>query len=584
MRRLGLLLAGAVLLAGCGLPLADGVQSPGDVPAEQSLPEPISVLPPGPQPGATPEDIVFGFLSAQSSPTEDHAVARSFLSADRVGTWDDDAGVTVYNPRTATASATHSGEEAQVRLDLEVLGRVGEDGAANVQAPAPSFQGYRLRQVAGQWRLVEVPPGLTLSPAARDRALDPVTVHYLAPSPPGGTRHLVADLVQVPAGGDVRALVERLLAGPSSALAGSVTTAFPEGTRLLSAHHAADGEVVVDLSREVAGLSDERLRELSAQLVWTLRNLRGFSRLRLLVAGRPLSVLGAGEVQPRTAWSGFDPSGAGGNDQPAFALVGGRVRALEPAGGPQKPAAADGDAVPGLVADDLPGVVEAAVAPRTRRLAVLTESGGVRTVRTAAPAGRLVVGAADAGLRSPTWGSGEAGLWVLRTGRDSAVLRVPEGGPAVVVRTDGLPALDSASVLRVSRDGVRVAVVAGGTLLVGRVEPGAAGLPARIVGLRPLATGVLDVAWQTGTSLVVLVRDESAPRLPLLRLDVDGLVASTAGLLGVTEGDPVSLAAYGDAPLLVQTRSASGPVTYDGDPDRGFEQLLAGAEKPFYPG
>ena len=398
------LLVPLLLLPACGLPLAQGVRAPGEVPAEESLPEPINVLPPGPQPGATPEEVVFGFLAAQSSSADEHAVARGFLQPDRAGTWDDDAGVTVFDPFTVTASATRSGEEAQVRLDLQVLGRVAADGAATASPATDSFQGYRLRLVSGQWRLVEVPPGLTLSPAARDRVLDPVTVHYLAPAQPGQLHHLVADLVQLQAGDDTpRLLVERLLAGPSSALGASARTAVPAGTRLLSVRASASGEVVVDLSAEVSELADDARRDLSAQLVWTLRNLPGFSRLRLLVEGRPLVVPGAGDPQPRTAWSSYDPDAGTGEGEPSYGVVEGRLLALDP-GSQVDPA----QPVEGTV-------LEAAVDPREDRLAVLTDAEAGRVLSTGRLTGPLRT-AAQGRLRSPTWGSGQSGVWVLRTG------------------------------------------------------------------------------------------------------------------------------------------------------------------------
>ena len=50
MRRVALLAAGAVLLAGCGLPLSRGVNEPGAVPAEELARDDVQVLPPGPRP------------------------------------------------------------------------------------------------------------------------------------------------------------------------------------------------------------------------------------------------------------------------------------------------------------------------------------------------------------------------------------------------------------------------------------------------------------------------------------------------------------------------------------------------------
>ena len=57
--------------------------------------------------------------------------------------------------------------------------------------------------------------------------------------------------------------------------------------------------------------------------------------------------------------------------------------------------------------------------------------------------------------------------------------------------------------------------ITGGELRVGQVVPGE-GDDGQVVDLRLLRTDVLDVAWRTGTSLTVLVRDVDPPLLPLI--------------------------------------------------------------------
>ena len=563
----------AALLAGCGLPLADGVQRPGEVPAEQRLSEPISVLPPGPQPGASPEAVVFGFLAAQSSARDEHGIARQFLGPAQARTWDDDAGVTVYDPSTAGTRTDQDSDGVVVSLRLDVVGGVQRDGAADVRAATQVVQHYRLRQEPDrQWRLVQVPSGLSLTTAARDRAYDALSVYFLAPQVPGAGRHLVPDLLQLPAGEERAAvLVDRLLGGPSGGLDDSVQTAVPAGTRVVSpVRTSAQGEVTVDLSQEVAALSEPARQELSAQLVWTLRQVPGFARLRLLVDGEDLQVPGVAQPQPQSSWPGFNPSGP--SERPGgLALVGGQLRDLDRTR-EQPPA----------VLQERSHVVDVAVDPRSSALAVLTDHDGRRTVQTGPLTGGLTDGPTQEGLLSPTWGSGELGLWLLRSGRFPAVLLLPpDGAPLVQVAVQGLPALDDDALLRVSRDGARVALVADGVLYVGRVVLG--GVQPRVVDLRRLATGVRDVAWQTGTTLAVLVEDTQAPLLPLLRLSVDGTSAVASALLGVGEGDPVALAAYGEQPLLVQTRLNSRSTVYAGDGVRGFQLVLRKASRPAYP-
>lgn len=576
--------AGLVVLAlaGCGLPTNDGVRRPGAVAAAQRLPEPISVLPPGPQRDATPEAVVLGFLTAQSSARDRHGIARSFLLPDARDGWDDTAGVTVYDPRSVSPGRpVQQGDSVVVSLAIDVVGQVDQDGSATVQTAQSRVQRYGLRRDPdGQWRLVSVPAGLTLSPAQRDRSYDPMSVHFLAPlGPTPSSRHLVADLVQLPADGDRGQLVvQHLLDGPSQALAGSASSAVPPGTRLRTpVSTSPTGVVTVDLTGPGGGLADRldatARQDLSAQLVWTLRDaLPDFTRLRLLVDGVALQVPGVAEPQPRDAWSSYDPDGPVARP-PGVAVVDGQLRSLAPEGDDR--VAAEEPATVG-------GVVDFAVDPRQARLAVLTRDGGTTTLRTGRFSGPLTVGLQDPGLRSPTWGSGELGLWLLRTGPRPAVLLVPpDTGTPVEVQVDGLPALGGASELRVSRDGTRVALVADGVLYLGRLELG--GRRPHLVALRRMVTGVRDVAWQTGTTLEVLVDDTEPPVLPLLRLSVDGTSAPPSGLVGAAGGDPVAVSAYADQPVLVETRAGDRSTVYSGDPVAGFEVRLRDAVRPSYP-
>ena len=122
-----------------------------------------------------------------------------------------------------------------------------------------------------------------------------------------------------------------------------------------------------------------------------------------------------------------------------------------------------------------------------------------------------------------------------------------------------------------------MAIVSRGVLQVGRLE--GTEVPT-LVALRRLATGVLDVAWRDGTTLEVLVEDSEPPLLPLLRMSVDGTQAEASGLVGVAEGEPAAIAAYGDEPLLVQTRAAGRSTVYSGDGGVGFQVAQRDAAGP----
>lgn len=571
MRRLLAALVVTGLLSGCGLPLPGGVRTPGLVPEEQPRDAAVAVLPPGPAPGATPRDLVEDFLAAQKSPEDGHAVARQFLTPEASAEWDDDAGVQVYDPSRPLA-IEQTGPET-VRVVAQLAAVVEPDGDYR-RASGPDTDDYRVVCEGDRCRIAALDDGLRLSPGDLVRSFAPRSVHFLAPSSgeASASGHLVADLVWLPRTQQATRLVQAVLDGPSSALEGSVTSAVPPGTRLLQpVRTASDGTVTVDLSGEVRRLDPTAREQLSAQLVWTLRGLgTGFTRLRLRVEGRPFEVDGSTAVQPAGSWPAYDPDRLRPR-APALYLEDRQLRSLVD-GGLSTSAATEGQ---------LP--VDLAAASPDGFLALLTDVGqGRRELRTGPQAGPFDTVRATGELSSPTWGSGEQGLFLLRSG--SVVLLPPEGAlREVPVDGEDRPVRR----LQVARDGVRVALLVGDAarpdLLVGRLQPGPGG--PRIVGLReivPTLARVVDLAWETGTSLVVLAAQPLGV-LPV-RLAVDGLAGPELDSRlpqGVT---PVALTAADGRPLVLAGRR-TGDQTERLYRDNGnaFVEEARG-RAPFYPG
>ncbi|MCW2608002.1 MAG: Lipoprotein LpqB, beta-propeller domain-like protein, partial [Frankiales bacterium] len=509
MRRLLCAALALLLLTACGLPLPRGVQTPGRVPADRAPTEEVEVLPPGPAAGADPVEIVTTFLSAQSSPVDRHAVAREFLTPEAAAKWDDEAGVQVYDPSRLVV--TRPAPET-VRVVFQLSAEVDADGVYRRVARSDT-QDYRVSCAGPRCRIAALEPGLRLDPATLVRSFVPRAVHFLAPTVPGAATaapHLVADLVWLPGTSLAQRLVSAVLRGPSSALEGSVQTAVPRGTALLQeVRTEPDGTVTVDLSPQVEALDPAGRERLSAQLVWTLRALgTGFTRLRLLSEGRPLVVDGSSAPQEADGWQAYDPERLRPR-VPALYVAGRALRSLVDGG------LATSDATEGRLPVDVAASSPAGfLGLLTRRADGLVE---LRTGPQAGPFGRPRL---TGDLSSPSWGSGEQGLFVLRAGE---VVLVPPEGSAVRVPVDG----DGRPLraVRIARDGVRVALLVGDAdrpdLLVGRVQQDAGG--PRFVALRevvPTLRRVVDVAWESGTSLVVLATFPQGV-LPA-RLPVDG--------------------------------------------------------------
>src|SRR3546814_450952 len=85
----------AVLLSACaGLPTTGEVKS-GLALGDVDLPPDISQIAAGPLEGASPDEIVEGFLDAALTPADGWKTAREFLSPDLAETWRPGAGVTI---------------------------------------------------------------------------------------------------------------------------------------------------------------------------------------------------------------------------------------------------------------------------------------------------------------------------------------------------------------------------------------------------------------------------------------------------------------------------------------------------------
>lgn len=567
-----------LVLPACGLPLAGDVRAPRTVPEEQPRAGAVSVIPPGPQQDATPEQIVRGFLGAQSSPEGSHAVARQFLLPGTA--WDDRARVEVYDPASL---ATEPGSDL-VTVTARRTARVGEDGAYRRVAGEIVDPYVVRRDHRGQWRLAKVPPGLRLTSLDLGRSFAPRDVHFLAPpyGEASSTGHLVADRVWLAVTDELPGLlVDALLRGPSSALRGSVLTAVPPGATRRAVRASADGTVTVDLGGPLGALPPPARERLSAQLVWTLRSAgNAFTRLRLLANGQPYEVDGTTEPQDAGDWQEYDPERLR-PQAPAFYLSQRQLRSLD--GGLATSPATEGT---------LP-VDEAAASP-DGFLALLTRTAPHRADLSTGPQSGPFAPRLSGDLSSPTYGSGEQGLWLLsRTTGSTRLLLLPPQGPARVVPVDGLD--NGVRVVRVARDGVRVAFLVGepgrGRLLLGRVSTDRRGGPV-VEDVREVSgavQGATDVAFASGTSMVVLTRFPFGQLPARLAVDGSSLEVLESRLLQGLE--PVSVTAAAGRPTVLAGRlrapgggPAPGPVQLFRDEGRGFVAQPGEGRAPFYPG
>ena len=579
MKRLGVALA-LLLLPACGLPLPEGVRSAGEVQPARDEPGSLRVIPPGPQPGASPEDIVRGFLIAQSSPADDHAVARQFLAPDTE--WDDEQGAVVYALRQFVR-ADQDPLTFQVRFTTTA--RIQPTGAFTLDdEPVPAE--YKVgRLPSGEFRLSSVPNGLHLTDAARQRSFRPYDVFFLARGADGtATGRLVPDRVFLPlTAARGPALVEALLRGPTLPLRAAVDTAVPPMIRASSVT-VADGVVTVDLPREVMALDARQRQRLSAQLVWTL--VPTFTGVRLLADGAPLDVDGAREVQTLDDWQEFDPAGVR-PDAPLYYVQGRKLRSLDGT------LPRSGATVAGPLAVD-----QVAISPNGGTLGLLTRNPGAAPdeVRVGPPGGPFPVVLRRPELGSLTWGSGEQGLWVVEGGSAPALCLLPLPGAPPRADPCDVPyerpaTADPLTALRVSRDGARAAMVFGSgparRLYVGRIVPAAGRLRIALGPdprtIAPSLANVTDVAWESGTSLAVLATARGrATQVVVWRVPIDGSTAPVAVQRQGLQGDALAVAAAPGRTLVVSAEKDDVPQLYR-DSGGLFLEAAPGTG-PTYPG
>lgn len=563
----GLLL---VLLTACGgLPVPSGVRDAEGVGGDAPDVGGIVVVAPGPQPGMTALQLVQGFLYALSrSPQDDHRIARQFLAPD-VECCDEGEEAVLYPVGGVNVSVQP--DPSVVRASFRSVGRILRDGSYRLAA-TDVRDDFRVVDVDGERRLAAVPRGLRLVVDDLERSFTPHDVHFLSSDADGSpSGRLVPDRVFLPAARESgQALVDALLTGPTRRLAPAVLSAAPAGTT--AEVDDAAGIVTVDLSAEAAALDVRGRQRLAAQLVWTL--VPTFAGVRLLVEGAPL-LPGEDPVQDEADWDVYDPSGPV-DDAPLLYLQDRRLRSLDE--GLVESAVTKGDLPVDGAALSLTG---SDLAVRTRR------AGGVDEVRTGplgGPFGKPAV--SGPGLTSLSWGPGAQGLWVLQTAAPAGVWLLPGDGqegrrphrvPVQVPQGAG-----PLNALKVSRDGARMALVLGGRLHVGRVEP--AGGRWRVGDVALVSTelvGVTDVAWRSGTSLVALGAFEADGQLFPAEVAVDGSSSAVVQrpLVGAVA---VEIAAAPRQPLVVAA-DVEGERRLYRDDDTLF-RLLGPGRSPFYPG
>ena len=208
-------------------------------------------MPAGPPPGASPEELVRGFLEAAADPADAHALARSFLAPGV--SWQDGAGITVYEPASLKVSLVKNAPGGPaVAVAVQRRLQVDADGGYR-PAPGPVLLRYPVTAVGGHWRVRDAPPGILLTPRDVERSYGAVVLEDLT----ADRTLLVPDPVLLPVSRTAvpAATMRYLLRGPTRWLAPAATTALPAQVQLLGTATLDAGTATVDLSLPAAAVS-----------------------------------------------------------------------------------------------------------------------------------------------------------------------------------------------------------------------------------------------------------------------------------------------------------------------------------------
>lgn len=475
----------AIALTACtGLPTSGKVNyglSTSNAPDSEDV---SFVLPDSPQPGATPEQIVAGFIRAGSGPGLGARWdrAREFLTPEFADQWQPAAGVTVdvFEDRVYTEPG-----EGKVELSLTSVATVDAQGTYERAVPGTQTFPFELEQVDGEWRISSAVDGVVLDSDQFPRVFHNYSLSYFDPT----WQFLVPDTRWFPTTVAASTVAYELVNGaPSTWIAGSVTTAFTEGIEVVAAVPGPGNTYEIDLSVAALSADTTALDRMYTQLKASLATA-GVSDVELTVQSAPI-------------------------DAEAVPVRSTRI--------PGAPLVLIEEGFGFLVGDELeqvPGISEAVASLRPTAV----QLGSDRTTAAARlPGGEVARIAEDGtyevvdsrpGLVDPTIDPFGV-VWSVPRGEPAAIKVYAPGDTTPLDIADAWPGVTAISAMSVARDGTRIAAVvtAGGrsALWVAGVIRDPDGVPVRLgdpVQLSTVSDAGRGIAWLDDLSVGVLSGD-----------------------------------------------------------------------------
>ncbi len=572
-------LAGLALLAGCATIPTQTEPSP--LPFGNGQSAAASV--PQPPEGVSPLDLVQDWVRDGGSPVGKHAAARAYLANSSKASWNDALSLTIVDDNVITEPGPpvpgHTGSEQTVLLRGQTIGELGADNGFQPQFTSLELPITVAKQADGDWRIVHPPDGVVLTETEFQLYYQQVKIYFFDPF----FGALVPDLRYIaedPQSDEPARVIDLLLSGPSDAMANAVRSAIPNSvtTKTVPAIDPTNGAIVVNL----ANLNDQTEHNKQLIIAQIVMSLHQVSPGPVIVQSDGVSLVAGHDKWVAADLPSYNATTTPSAGQPGLVAAHGRLFSLK-----------DGSVVPGGAGDGSYQVITGAQSEDGSELALVCAGPSGEQLRVGGYGkSDAVVDLPATQLTRPTWAPGDAAgdpsnqVWTVADGQSVVQVLNTQQNTWIANNVDAsaLVTFGQITDLRLSRDGTRVAAIAGGHLLVGAVVTDPQSGAVAIKQVSPLQadniTNAVSVDWLDQATLAVAT---SQPNLPVVTVSVDGF---TFYKYAANLTTPTAITAAEARPIVVADSSGIWQTSDSGDL---WEAMVlahdpGGPEIPFYPG